>query len=292
GGTGGIGLVVAGHLAQRYAARLTLVGRSALPERDRWAEWIASHPPGDRTSRRIAALRSFEESGARVAVVAAAVADCEQLRAAVAAAGQRFGTIAGVVHAAGVPAGGVIARKTTADVDAVLRPKIDGALNLAALFAGRPLELLLLMSSMSAVVGDVGQVDYCAANAGLDALAHALRRDGHGACAINWDTWRESGMAASAQLPAALQAAHAERLRCGIGDAEGIEALERIVASGMTQVVVSTRDVRVHVEAIDRRSERSPANASAGAPAVHPRPSLDVPFAPPEGALERTIAGW
>jgi acyl transferase domain-containing protein len=270
GGTGGIGLVFAGHLARRYRARLTLLGRSRVPD--------------------AAAIRAMEQGGGRVEVVSADVADLEQLRAAVRVAESRFGGVTGVIHAAGVPAGGVIARKTAADVDATLRPKVHGALNLAAIFGERTLECFVLMSSLGAIVGDVGQVDYCAANAGLDALAHALRRDGRSVCAIDWDTWSESGMAASAQLPAPLQALHAERLKHGIGDAEGTEALERIVASGMTQVIVATRDLRVH-----RAGDGAPAAVSHGsaanAAALHPRPELDVAFVAPEAPLEQAIAG-
>ena len=39
GGLGGIGLVLARHLAERAGARLVLVGRSPLPPREDWVSW-------------------------------------------------------------------------------------------------------------------------------------------------------------------------------------------------------------------------------------------------------------
>ena len=56
---------------------------------------------------------------------------------------------------------------------------------------------LVLVSSLAGVVGRPGQVDYCAANAFLDAFAreHGTRTGIH-TVAIDWGEWRGVGMAA------------------------------------------------------------------------------------------------
>ncbi|MRT33283.1 KR domain-containing protein, partial [Xylella fastidiosa subsp. multiplex] len=41
GGLGGVGLVIAKHLAQHWQARLVLLGRTAMPARDAWAALAA-----------------------------------------------------------------------------------------------------------------------------------------------------------------------------------------------------------------------------------------------------------
>ncbi|MBM3855902.1 MAG: SDR family NAD(P)-dependent oxidoreductase, partial [Verrucomicrobia bacterium] len=94
GGLGGIGLVLAEDLARRVQARLVLVGRSA---------------PGPETVQRLDALRA---AGAEVMVAAADVTDAAAMRQVLATARERFGAIHGVIHAAGLPGGGVMALRT------------------------------------------------------------------------------------------------------------------------------------------------------------------------------------
>jgi acyl transferase domain-containing protein/acyl carrier protein len=197
GGLGGIGLTLAHNLARTARARLVLTSRSRFPEPGAWTSWIATHDPRDRTSLRIQAVRELESSGAEVLVVHADVANQEQMEAAVHAARERFGTIHGVIHAAGLPGGGVIQLKTEAAAADVLRPKIYGTRVLEAALQDIPLDFMVLCSSLAAVTGDVGQVDYCAANAFLDAFAHGISngQNDRMTVAVNWDAWAEVGMA-------------------------------------------------------------------------------------------------
>jgi acyl transferase domain-containing protein len=272
GGLGGVGLVIAGHLARTCRARLTLVGRTA--------------PPAD--DPRMATLRAIEEAGGQVWTAAADVADLDRLRDVVREAAARFGPVHGVIHAAGVAGGGLIALKGRADVEQVWRPKIDGARNLARLFEGGGLDFLVFMSSLTGVFGETGQVDYCAAGAVLDAMAHELRARGERVVCIDWDTWQEAGMAVSTKLPAALQGLRDEQLRFGICNADGIDALMRVLASDLTQVVVSTRDPQLRSRHEQHDAARLASELTA-ARASHARPALAVPFAAPISPQEQAI---
>ncbi|HEX2188135.1 MAG TPA: SDR family NAD(P)-dependent oxidoreductase, partial [Longimicrobiaceae bacterium] len=197
GGLGGIGLQVAGYLAREARAKLVLVGRSAFPAREEWDAWLESHEATDATSRRIGALRALEALGAEVVVAAADVADEAAMRAVVDEARGRFGEISGVVHAAGVPSGGLMQMRAPRQVADVLAPKVRGTRVLADLFAGRRLDFMLLCSSRTAVMGRFGQVDYTAANAFLDAFARWHRNaTGTYTVSVNWGGWEEVGMAA------------------------------------------------------------------------------------------------
>jgi acyl carrier protein len=67
------------------------------------------------------------------------------------------------------------------------------------LLAGEPLDFFVLCSSLTSVLGAIGQVDYSAANAFMDAFAlYKTRRDGLFTVSVNWDAWGEVGMAVKA----------------------------------------------------------------------------------------------
>lgn len=178
GGLGGIGRTIAGHLARKYRARLVLTGRSADP----------------------AAVQELAAAGAEVLIRQADVTDVEQMRQVVRETVAEYGALHGVVHAAGVAGGGLIQLKDPASADAVLAPKVQGALALQeACRDCADLDFLLLCSSLIAVTGGLGQVDYCGANAFLDALAeHNDRAGGPTTISVNWDAWREVGMSVRA----------------------------------------------------------------------------------------------
>uniref|UniRef100_UPI002AD52137 SDR family NAD(P)-dependent oxidoreductase n=1 Tax=Frankia sp. Cr1 TaxID=3073931 RepID=UPI002AD52137 len=199
GGLGGIGLSLAEYLVKTVQANLVLVARSGLPPRQEWPQW-ANRPSGDETADRIRAVRRLEDAGGTVMVATADVTDPDGLSVVVREAVERFGVIHGVVHAAGVPGGGLIQLKDAGSAAAVLAPKVRGALALRRACASLPLDFLVLCSSGIAVSGGIGQVDYCAANAFLDALAGHDDSSGNAGrrpvVSVNWDAWQGVGMAA------------------------------------------------------------------------------------------------
>ena len=199
GGLGGLGLELTHFIARTVAANLVLLGRTPLPERETWPGWLASSDPALAGMRRkISQIQALEAQGANVLVLAADVSDRAQMQQAMHTIRARFGRLDGVVHAAGVPGAGIVQLKTTAAAAAVLAPKLYGTLILQELLADQSLDFFLLFSSITAITGGFGQVDYCAANAFLDAFAQAnsaLR--GQRTLSINWDAWQQVGMAAS-----------------------------------------------------------------------------------------------
>lgn len=198
GGLGGIGITLAEDLARRARARLALLGRGGLPPRQEWDVHLAAHGERGRAVRAISAIRRMEEAGAEVVVVAADVADPARLREVRDELVARFGGLDGIVHAAGLPGGGMAEVRERDAAEAVLAPKFAGTLALQRAFGDLELDFVALCSSVTAIAGGLGQVDYCAANAFLDAYA----RSSHGwrarLVSLNWGAWREVGMAAEA----------------------------------------------------------------------------------------------
>ena len=221
GGFGGVGLSIAESLAVSCRARLVLTGRSPLPPRESWEGHLAAQAEGegDAQSRAIRAVLRLEELGAEVLVARADVSNPEEMRAAVEAARGRFGAdakVRGVVHAAGLPGGGVVQLKDPKVAAAVLAPKLAGARVLEEVLAGEPLDFFVVCSSTIAIYGNFGQVDYCAANSFLDAFAEDLAgRRGIQAVSINYGAWRDVGMAVHARVPTAAAASAAETVPAG-----------------------------------------------------------------------------
>jgi natural product biosynthesis luciferase-like monooxygenase protein len=182
GGFGGVGSEIAEYLARTCQAKLILLGRF-------------SDASGD--DSRVAAMRRLEALGSEVLALRADVADFDSMSRALEEARLRFGAIDGVFHAAGVAGGGMIQFREAEAVSRVLAPKIHGARAMERLISQHSPGFLVLVSSLAGVVGRPGQVDYCAANAFLDAFAreHGTRTGIH-TVAIDWGEWRGVGMAA------------------------------------------------------------------------------------------------
>ncbi|MFI8952910.1 SDR family NAD(P)-dependent oxidoreductase, partial [Streptomyces sp. NPDC053750] len=176
GGVGGLGAVVARHLAaERGVRHLLLVGRR-----------------GEATPGAAELVAELTALGARTAVVACDVTDRTAL-AEVVAAIPAENPLVGVVHAAGALDDGLVTGLTAERLDAVLRPKIDAALHLHELTAADPnVTLFALFSSAAGVLGAAGQANYAAGNVFLDALAAHRTAHGLPATSLAWGLWEES----------------------------------------------------------------------------------------------------
>ncbi|MDN5881035.1 MAG: SDR family NAD(P)-dependent oxidoreductase, partial [Nitrosospira sp.] len=285
GGLGGIGLTLAEHLAKTCQARLVLVGRSPLPPRENWPELLSAAGNEDATRRRIEKIMHLEALGAAVLVLQADVAMEAELKSAVAQAHQRFGAIHGVIHAAGEAGGGLISAKTEAMVAQTFAPKVQGMRALQAVFKEEPLDFMVLCSSLAAIAGGLGKVDYCAANAYLDAVAGAAYGESaFPVISVNWDGWREVGMAANMAMPAGV----------GIAPHEGVEAFERIVngVNGVMRhrVIVSTLDLNARLDQTRDDLVIQPPALATAAREGYSRPALQTIFEPPGSELEKIIA--
>ena len=195
GGFGGIGQTVAKALITASGAKIALVARTALPDR---ADWPArKENPADPVARRILAVEHLEAMGAEVMVAAADVCNIDEMRSALDTVRARFGTIHGVIHAAGAIDDAPLLAKTVGSVESVFAPKVHGLRVLDALLPDGAVEQIVVFASTSTLTAPAGQVDYVAANEYLNAWARA-RQGKTKVQSLNWGIWAQVGMAAEA----------------------------------------------------------------------------------------------
>ncbi len=289
GGLGGIGLVLAKHLAKTVQAKLILTGRSAFPARLEWDSWLATHEETDSISRKILKVKELEELDAEVLVISADVANLEQMTDAIAKAKQQFGQLHGVIHAAGVlgeKSFSPIAQTNKVECEQQFQPKVYGLLVLEKVLKDQELDFCLLMSSLSSILGGLGYVAYGAANLFMDALTYQHNQTN---CipwfSINWDTWqigREQEESAFNQTSLAEFALKPE---------EGIKAFERLLSRVKLshQIVVSTGELQSRINRwLNSKSLEDRATESQKS--LHPRPDLQNAYVAPSNKIEQKLA--
>jgi acyl transferase domain-containing protein/acyl carrier protein len=174
GGTGGLGRLVARHLVLEHGVRhLLLASRRG-----------SAAPGAGELESELAAL------GAETRIVACDVADRDLLKALIESIPEDH-PLGGVVHAAGAIDDGTIESLTAGQIDRVLSPKVNAALNLHELTSHLPLKAFVLFSSAAGTLGKAGSGNYAAANSFLDALAERRRAQGLPAISIGWGLWEQ-----------------------------------------------------------------------------------------------------
>lgn len=217
GGIEGFGFEAARWLVAQGARAIALLGRRG---------W---ETPG--CEMRIGELTA---AGADVRVYRSDVADRALLAMVLAEIRAGQPPLRGVVHAAAAIDDRLAAEIGPAEVDYVLRPKLAGAIALDALTRDDPIELFLLFSSATTLLGAPGQGAYVAANRALEALARRRHAEGRPALAVGWGPIKDAGYLA--QRPA-MREALARRLGAvPIPASQALAALPAMLASGLPVV--------------------------------------------------------
>ncbi len=212
GGLSGLGLATAQRLAASGAGQIIVCGRTA---------------PNPAT---IAAL---DRLGARVEVVLGDIADSAVAARAVAAATRDGLPLRGVIHAAAVIEDALLVDIDESLLRRVWHAKAEGAWTLHLSTATQPLDFFVVYGSVAALIGSPGQGAYASANSFLDEFVAWRRSQGLPATAIHWGPWGNIGRGQHL----------ADRGFVTIDPADGVDALERILAAGYDRVAYSPLDL-------------------------------------------------
>ena len=284
GGFSGIGLAIAKYLAERCQAKLILIGRTHLPDKNEWDQFLNENNENSSIRDKVQQLKQLEEKGSELFIGSADVSDKDQMEQIIKQAEEQFGHISGVIHSAGVAGGGIIQIKESEEVEKVFKPKVEGAMVLEYLFRDKPLDFFILCSSLASITGGFGQVDYCAANAFLDIFAQYMNSKRNiFTISINWDAWQQVGMAVNTYTPEHRRIIRNRYIeKYGISTDEGIDAFIRILGSRLSQILVST------VTFEDREASYNTSDDTTESPVLtyHARPNLSTPYVAPVSETE------
>ena len=210
GGLRGLGLAMARWLVDSGAGRVVLNGRST---------------PSDEAQALVEEL----EQRAQIAVVLGDIAAPGVAEKLVSAAEESGLTLRGLMHSAVVLDDQIVAGLSEDSLERVWAPKAIGALRLHVATVAKELDWWVGFSSTSSLLGAPGQGAYAAASAWLDGLVDWRRASGLPATTINWGQWSDIGVASTLTFSALDP----------ISPAEGIEALEAILASQPVNIGVA-----------------------------------------------------
>jgi acyl transferase domain-containing protein len=292
GGTRGLGLGLARHLVRRGVRRLALVGRTDL------AEAARRDPEGPATAS-VRAIAELRAAGAEVLPLTADAGEPDELRRALRECREHFGALTGVVHAAGVPAGGLAERLTRAGAARVLGPKVAAMGPLAELAGpgtppGQRPELIVLYSSAITVFGGLGEGDYSAANSVLDAYADALAATAPDTrvLSVAWGPWQHDDWQGDGDGGEFARRVREYREVHGFADEAGCAFLDRLTAAdgavvALRQPLPDGLRAWAALTDLDALAGATPA---AGGGARFPRPQLRAEYVAPRSDLESVIA--
>lgn len=125
--------------------------------------------------------QELEDLGSQVLVVKADVSELEQAENLIKEAKKEFGRVDILVNNAGITKDNLIIRMKEEDFDSVIKTNLKGAFN--CLKAVTPIMLkqkygkIVNMASVVGVVGNPGQVNYCASKAGLIGMTKSLAKE-------------------------------------------------------------------------------------------------------------------
>ncbi|MBF0153073.1 MAG: SDR family NAD(P)-dependent oxidoreductase [Magnetococcales bacterium] len=222
GGFGSFGLELAAWMGRQGVKHLVLTGRQ-----------------GAASAEAKQAVAKLEAAGTQVLAVAMDVTRADQVVGLIDTIGRTLPPLRGVVHAAAVLDDGLLMDLDRARMARVMEPKALGAWHLHQATRSLALDFFTLFSSVSSLIGNAGQGNYVAANAFLDALAHARRAEGLPATSINWGALGEVGMAArDKEVEQRLQRSGIH----SIGLAQAMAAFARVVRWNPPQLGVVHMD--------------------------------------------------
>lgn len=175
GGLGALGQLVAQWLIDHGAQHLVLTGRN-MPSKESQIQ-----------------IDQWQEKGIKIQVYLTDISQEDEVAGLINGIHSPKQPLVGIFHVAGINRDKLIKDLSAEDITSVLASKVSGSWFLHQYTKEIPLEQFVLFSSITSFLGNVGQANYAAGNAFLDALAIYRQSVELPAHSINWDAW-ELGM--------------------------------------------------------------------------------------------------
>ncbi|MCX8131441.1 MAG: SDR family NAD(P)-dependent oxidoreductase [Clostridia bacterium] len=220
GGMGGLGFLLACHISRKSKIKLALLGRSE-PDQQK--------------------ILQLAQNGAEVIYLKADVSSYPEMAAAFDKIRSSLGPINGVFHCAGILKDQFIIHKNSAEIREVLAPKVGGLHHLDEVTKNDRLDFFVIFSSLSAVLGNVGQGDYASANGFMDCFGmsrqeKAANEKRYGkTITFNWPLWQDGGMHIDKELEDMIYTTSGIK---PLPTELGLQALDSIISLQKSQIVI------------------------------------------------------
>ncbi|MEM5537902.1 type I polyketide synthase [Neptuniibacter pectenicola] len=223
GGLGGFGLKTAEWLVGKGAKQLLLLSRR-----------------GAASQEAVEFLEQCQISGVKVHAAACDVTDRDALQQVIRLCGTQLPPLKGVVHAATLINDSLIRNLDAEQIETSLAAKLRGAQYLDELTRELELDMFVLYSSATTLLGNPGQAAYVAANHWLEALAATRQSLQLPASCVRWGAIDDVGfLARNEEIKDALQ----NRLGGNALSSEaGLEILEQMILTGSPSLGVMELD--------------------------------------------------
>jgi 3-oxoacyl-(acyl-carrier-protein) synthase/NADP-dependent 3-hydroxy acid dehydrogenase YdfG len=177
GGSGGIALTIAEYLSNHYSANLLLIVKNEF------------------SGKKLTLIEKMKNKSDFIHVLKTDMSDKKQLLDTFKNIDVNLDHIDGVFHTASIFPEKLFHNKLIESIEAMFASKIYASNTLFDIFKDKPLDFMILFSSLNSYTGDSGATDYIAANSYLNAFAKSKSNEvAYPVISIAWDTWLETGM--------------------------------------------------------------------------------------------------
>ncbi|MEP6804665.1 MAG: SDR family NAD(P)-dependent oxidoreductase, partial [Flavobacterium sp.] len=268
GGLGKVGKILATYLSDTYNAKIILTGRSIIPSEDRWESILSDSGTNSKVIAAIKVLKELKKANKQIFYYTGDVSDHTAFNKMVQSIEADHGNISGVIHAAGNIENSTFKIIENLSTEIALKqflPKIQGTLNIKAIFKDKSLDFVWITSSLASVLGGLNYGAYAVANGFIDAFVTNKRKELKNWFYVNLDGLSENG----------------------IDDKKLVEVFERTFSlKDSAQLIVAARDPNSFKlkHGIDRIEDQATDNAR-----TIDRNALSVNYQEPETEIEQNL---
>ncbi len=212
GGLSGLGMTVAGWLADKGAKNLVLIGRS-----------------GAKTDEAKAFLESLKTRGVHAMEAKVDAADKTAMFDLFQKIKKEMPPVRGVVNSALVLEDAILPDMTHEKFMVAIRPKVMGAWNLHNNIANELVDFFISFSSIAAEYGTPAQSNYAAANLFLDMFSYYRQANGFKATTISWGAISNVGFVSRSEKVGTILSSQGWRT---FTPEQCLDAINRIVMQG------------------------------------------------------------
>lgn len=293
GGLGSLGLIIAKHLAQTCQAKLILTGRSQIPHRNEWSQWLERHDERDEINQKIRQLSEIEALGSEVLTFSADTANLEQMTQMLDQAETQFGQINGVIHCVATGLTETmrpIQNTNEIECEQQFQGKVYGLLALEKLLEHKNLDFCFLISSLASVSGGVGHAAYSASNLFMDTYVSQHNQiNSNSWVSVNWD-----GRVSSVTQENDSMSLFKMRPELTMTSKDDVTVFEAILShpEKLDRVIISTRNLLARIsrwtgnQLADNKQNNS---TIVNLLSFHSRPKLTTTYVAPGNQIEKTI---